>query len=1002
MVGQGVVNGLLPAFNDLTTVDKKPTGAVFGAAKNANLVDVSNIYWDFANSKLYAYTFAVYGYDGQRSTLATGAVNPLDTDGIQMTSNSYGSSNEDNDGWDFDGRYISRRIRLYGNYVSHLDSTGNGAPAYGTTTPPNADVGIAVGASTEFGSTGWDSITNTTQIQFNEIIPFSNRGPTARGNNGVDVVANGAYAAGDEALNYFTAGRYGDPNGNLSWDSWGGTSRSAPSAMGNLALLYQAFKAANGRWPTYLEARTLFKSGATDLNYDTLTQGGGSVNSDRATLVAGEWYGLAVSPDEWNPGAYRGVDYPGFAHVLKPGETDTTAVTVTNTGIAPITAQVSLENPRLIRSDSFTYSVTPAMFIAKSTENFYKAPQFILPITAQADVIAANPWWNGHDIPAGTDLMVVTMRYPLAQFDNDANYTANNRWRLAVYGWTDINGDNDVWEDLNGNGVVNYVFNPADPATTSDGGIELRWDDPTTEIDRWEYARVGYSRPGGNVLQIAVHDPRDQMKDGWFIGLTQYTATALDTTDFQFTIEYYENQQAPSWLTADAAELTIPAGGTGTFNLTAAAGTLPAGMYEGSVKIIDPGATVSGQVTGPNGTVTLTNEVFPGHTSVVPVVMTVAPDFSAGITFGGQAVADAQTRDMYNNGVVRGYFDWTWRAESGDWRFFMFDNTAPVLPGTKLLVKNEWGDTAPPTDIDTVVLGPTLDSFSPGGTMADPAYYGPYTLDTVGKSPNANTSAGVWLFNTATSRAEEWVSAPFGEGLHAVALHNVLFEGDQLAVPFTTTVGTIRAVPFAINLLVDSNVGQQTVEVSSTLTLPGIGGDAYGLSAPYTLNFNLPAPTGALYELTHEFTVTHAASLRIETDSAGISDLDLFLDRLIGTTWTRMASSAGGSSNEIVNLVTPADGVYRIGVDNFSGPAGAFVANFDIVEGSDLALTGLTGSTVAANTPVILTLSWNKMMVQGETYKGTILLGPSTAPSAMEIPVLIKRSVTIHLPLIFR
>ncbi len=48
--------------------------------------------------------------------------------------------------------------------------------------------------------------------------------------SGLDVLANGGRGAGDEGLNYFGF------NGAESWATWGGTSRSAPVAAGNLAL----------------------------------------------------------------------------------------------------------------------------------------------------------------------------------------------------------------------------------------------------------------------------------------------------------------------------------------------------------------------------------------------------------------------------------------------------------------------------------------------------------------------------------------------------------------------------------------------------------------------------------------------------------------------------------------------------------------------------------------------------------------------------------------------
>jgi len=982
VVGQGQANAMLPAFKDAM-----PTGAVFGAAKNARLVDVSNIYYDFANSKLRAYTFAIYGYDGQRSTNSHGPINANDTDGTPMASNSYGSSNADNDGWDYDGRYVSRRVRLYGKYLANLDSTGNGAPAYGTTTPPSGDVSISVGASTQYGSTGWDSITSTTQIMSNDVAWYSNRGPSARGNNGVDVLADGQRGAGDLNLNY-SVGTWG-MNGNNAWVTWGGTSRSAPAAMGNLALIYQAFKAKYGRWPWWDEAKALFKSTSTDLNYDVLTQGSGSVNSDRGTLVAGGWYGLLVTPDEWNPGAYRGADYPAFAHVMTPTQTAAKTFTVNNTGITTITASVVNGNPTLISSKTFTYTVTPAQVAALSPDTF-QVPQIIIPITATASKIISNSWWSHLAIPSDAQLMLITMRLPYGQFDVDDDYNWDNRWRLTAYNWKDVNGNAKVWDDKNSNNVVNYSLSSD---ITIDGFVQPHWSDAANEIDRWEYGRFDYARPGGNVYQLPIHDPLARMQDGLFLGLNRYAASTVQQTDLTFRVDFYKYQPV-SWLSTSASSLQVAPGAAATFIVTATTNNTAAGIYEAAIKITDPGGTVSGVVPGPNGTVVLPSTSFPAHTTVVPVAMAVAPDYSEGMMFGGAAQAAAEASQLYNNAVVRGYQDWTWRAESGDWRFFFFDNPTTPASGTKLIVKDEWGDAGPHTDIDTILMGPTLDAFSPGGSMAAPTYYGPYTLDTVGKSPNTNTSAGIWRFNTSTGGPEDWVTAPFQEGLHLAAQHNVLFEGSKFDVVFTKTVGTVRALPDAIDLYTYADTGSEQVVVQSGLALPGMVANAYGLGGPERYSWLVPFTGPGSIEFTYSFGVEHAAKIDIASSRPDISDIDIFLYRWTGTTWTLLASSAGATSDEHILVTSPADGTYLLGIDNYSGPAGTVDAVFTIVQGTDLAVSGTTTNTVAANTPVTLTVAYSKTMNPGDVYQGTILLGPTKAPSALEIPVTIHRLST--------
>ncbi|HEC34120.1 MAG TPA: DUF11 domain-containing protein [Chloroflexi bacterium] len=1160
VAGQGVVDGMLPSFRDLPG-SGKPTGAVFGGAPGAKLVSVSDIYWDHFASTLDAYTFGAIGYDGCDQTgwnVITGGP-CTDTDAIQMSSNSYGSSDTDNDGWEFRGRYVSNVQRNYAPYMQLIFSTGNGAPAYGTTAPPSPDTAIAVGASTEFGSTGWDSITDTTQIMNNDVTPFSNRGPGARGTSGVDVVAGGAFAAGDEALNYYSISTWGVLDGNLSWDSWGGTSRSGPVAMGILATIYQAYKEANGVWPTYDVAKALLMSTASDLDYDTFTQGAGSVNADRGTAVAGGHYGLFVegSAPTWQPGDYRGVDYPGFAHVAYPGDVFTKTFTINNTGVETITASITDTALRRIDSEEFTFTVTPDMVAAESAygaenqDNFYKAFNYFIPITATAGMDAS---WYNVDIPPNTDLMIVRQMFPYDQYDADGDYGWDNRFYLAVYNWQDVNGDGDVWEDKDGNGVVNFINSGGD-LETIDGGDELDWDDPRTELDRWEFGRFSYHRPGGNRNEMWVHDPLDRMIDGLFIGLRHHPgSTYALTTTLQYRIDFYAKEDVP-WLATDVSSLEVAPGVSEDFVVTA---TVPAdmkpGSYEAAIEVHD------------SGWLTYTED-----TSVIPVALSVAADFSEGMTLGGYDAYDPDA--PYPNGAMRGLFDWTWRAESGDWRFFFVDvencvietayqedfeaddggytvggtnpswawgaptsgpgsahsgtnvwatnlsgdynssedsyiespdidlsayageditvswwewvetesgydawiyefsndgGTTWVNPedpywwtgstggwikreytldpsyavsnfrirfrlysdssynypgyyvddvtisttlcdypeGTKFLIRDEWDDTAPHTDIDTIVLGPTEDCASNGVGCAglqlpEPGYFGPYTLDTVASSPNTYAGSGKWIFDTSSGANEDWITAPFPDwttdrgGLHEILQHNVLFEGDKFDVVFTKTLGTLQEDPhsFAIETYVDAGV-VGTATLQSGLALNGLVADSYLIDSDWQhwVDEPLPFVDSNTNEWTYVFTVTNGVRIELWTSSPDISDIDLYLYYWDGATWVQMGASTTPTANEHVLVLNPASGQWMIGVNNWSGPAGHF--NLDMLVQSrvpGISVTGLPTGTVPAGTPVALTVHYDYPLTPGECYDGVVVVGPPEAPGLKEIPITICR-----------
>ena len=226
ILGQGVVNGLAPCFADLAgRPGAQPCsgggtypGAVIGGAPKAKGAPFGDIYFSFEFSTQFGYLLAT-------------------RHGIDVTSNSYGSSAADNDGYDAASQEAD--LLYNGTRTTPVFSTGNGAPGFGTATAPQPLAGIAVGASTQFGGTGWDSIKNESQITDNDVMVWSNRGPQATGGNGVDVVADGAFSPGDLTLNSALDGR-------VAWETWGGTSRSTPVTVAATALVYQAWRQSHG------------------------------------------------------------------------------------------------------------------------------------------------------------------------------------------------------------------------------------------------------------------------------------------------------------------------------------------------------------------------------------------------------------------------------------------------------------------------------------------------------------------------------------------------------------------------------------------------------------------------------------------------------------------------------------------------------------------------------------------------------------------------------------
>ncbi|HET6748264.1 MAG TPA: hypothetical protein VFL71_03305 [Actinomycetes bacterium] len=61
------------------------------------------------------------------------------------------------------------------------------------------------------------------------------------------------------------------------------------------------------------------------------------------------------------------------------------------------------------------------------------------------------------------------------------------------------------------------------------------------------------------------------------------------------------------------------------------------------------------------------------------------------------------------------------------------------------------------------------------------------------------------------------------------------------------------------------------------------------------------------------------------------------------------------------------------------------------MQGNDLTITGVPSGPVPANTPVTLHVTFDKAMTSGQDYKGELLLGPSTAPTAVTVPITVHR-----------
>ncbi len=421
VAGQGVVSGGLsaPAF--------RQGGMVQGAAPDAGIMDLGTFYQTFFDEDHYM--VAALGYDGI----------PESGDEVQVATNSYGNFTQMWGSWGYTGRLITAINLVLSPSTMYVFSGGNEGPGYG---PQEGEAGptiIKAGTSTQFGSTNWDSITDIDQVMYGDPSSFGAKGPNRDGSAGLDILGNGGRGAGDEGINYYGF------NGAESWATWGGTSRSAPVVGGNLALLYQAFHDRYGRWPTWDEVMPIVKSSATDSVSSPFLQGAGVLNADRATDVAAGIYGVYATPDEWQVGDWEGTEYLSFAKTAWAGESYTKTYTVVNPSGYEMEVDLSDSVMTLISSQEMTF--TTASQTEESPFNFH-SPDYVMELDPEM-------------IPEDTEVMVVRYVHPYSTFDPVYDFSAdpNSSWRFLLYNWTDANGDGSLWEDLDGNGVVNHVGN---------------------------------------------------------------------------------------------------------------------------------------------------------------------------------------------------------------------------------------------------------------------------------------------------------------------------------------------------------------------------------------------------------------------------------------------------------------------------------------------------------------------------------------------------------------
>jgi len=322
----------------------------------------------------------------------------------------------------------------------------------------------------------------------------------------------------------------------------------------------------------------------------------------------------------------------------------------------------------------------------------------------------------------------------------------------------------------------------------------INYTSPSNYTDRM---RMQVSAAQGNTIDVMLHDPMRRLHGDMWYQLRVIKNVDMNMT-FHIKIVGYVATPIPD-ITLSQSSVDIT-GGNGSATITATinvANDMPFGIYEAKI-LVDDGV----------------------HLSSIPIVMYVAPEITSlsdTVVFGGDDLSDYNTY-LYDNSHIRGLYDWMWRAEAGDWRFFFLNITDDVdITNAYITVDISWENNL--TDIDGFILGNQTDDWSGWDG------YGPYTLAVKAQSKNMYISRGKYAWQTSSGGAREVISAPLQNGLMEIMLHNVLYAGMNASEKFTVRVYFTSYSPSSATRYV---------------------GDAVGLSGKIPVTFTLGSDTPSL------------------------------------------------------------------------------------------------------------------------------------------------------------
>ncbi len=991
-VGRGVITGKLGSKTSTSSTygpwmlpdwDAVNHGVVWGTAPEAK------VFAGYSTIPADVWRLTAVGYDGVGES----------GDEAQISSNSFGYYDL-NDGWDPTAHLVTYLNTVMGfNKTTFISGSANGGFGYGTAASPgSAATGMAIGAINHIGvvknetsrftdSQEW--IAGSSQILYGDMTPFSSRGPTTMAQTKPNVLAIGAGAPGDVPLNLSVSAllQYSELDinpidGNRAWELFGGTSQATPFAAGVMALIYQAYKsnpASGGQWPTYEQAKAILMASAKDAGNDGFVQGAGVLDAEWAVSIASGDLGVYVDPPQWVPGNYRGENYISFANIVNPGQSYSREFQVHNP--TPTTASVQLEAITLKEIGYLEYTVNTTL--SMESESRTLRPDYLITLYNKAKGINDLAKIAGYQ---SADMIKVTISNPYSQSSlSDPSIvpqSLDSSWNLKLYEWQDLNKNGVLWNDANHNGVVNDGELDNSPGTTN----------PFVSNSSQEMNSYGLSyqvAPTAHEVRIATVDEQKpwarlqgRNADGFFIGLMhKFRNTNIPTTTIKVRVTLYQEKRWPN-VSFNTKSLSIPSNTSQSFSATfKASRSWGPGFYEGAIRV----------------KFTLGKKQY--RSLLIPILFNVAMQpvrnafrYEFGNVWKNWPTADPPADAPYDNKRIFGGQDWIGNGwyDQGDWRLFYADVTDAAFealpPNAKWIVDTKW--VAKPTDIDTLIYGPTDDSYS----AESPEVYGPYSLALIGGSDSTvykhpDKGGYAYTFRTNTGEPREIICSDLKPGLNGIFLHNVLYGGSDTSEPFAGRAGYVAVNPSPASITANQSGGSLNLTFQSSLDWSnGLGATAYGLTRPTEIK-GISITQGGYWDM--EFDVTKAASVEMSTSTTdpATTDIDLYLYKQTGSTWQFISSSVGTTAAEQIKVRLPADGHYLAEVYGYRVTGnGKFDFSMNVIKGDDLTVTNLPTGNVAAEQKVTFTLNVKPNLTEGSWY-GVLMLGPAEAPNSIEVPV---------------